>query len=170
MQLKSFFSCLFAVLLGATLAVAVKSGYNRPGVLPTTDLFMFILESPVGKFALAKRGGEGGVLISIAIRAFGYSVVIGAIAGLVLRKLRFKRAFCYSALWIPLVNALFGYLVLSSSSAEQLVTQKKEIGLMIWADLWIYGWYFLALYLSFTVANLIALRSTNPAQKAAEAG
>jgi hypothetical protein len=173
MRFRSLISFLFAVLLGAAFAVAVKIGFALPGVLPTSDIFMFILESPLGKFALATRGGEGGVLIAIAIRAFTCSVIAGAIAGVLVRKLRFKRAFCYSALWVPLGNVTLGYLALSTASAfnsEQVVAMQKSFGLSVWTDLWVYSWYFLALYISFIVASHITLRSTGPARKTAQAG
>jgi hypothetical protein len=78
MRLRTFLSFLFAVLLGTVVAVVIKVGFALPGVLPTSDTFMFILESPLGRFALAKRGGEGGVLIAIAIRAFTCSAMDGA--------------------------------------------------------------------------------------------
>lgn len=170
MRLKTFFSCLFAVLLGAALAVAVKFGYNLPGVSAPTDLFMFILDSPIGKLALANWGGQGGLLIAIALRAFPYSVFIGLVAGVVLGKLRFKRAFCYSVLWILVADAVFGYLVLSDSTPEQLANLQKEIGLMIWTDVWVYGWYFLALYIAYTLSRRAASRFTKPSRKLANAG
>ncbi len=133
---------------------------------------MFILESPLGRFALANRGGEGGVLIAIAIRAFTCSVITGAIAGTLLRKLRFKRAFCYSALWVPIGNVIVGYIALSTasvSSPETVGAMQKSFGQLVWTDLWVYGWYFLALYVSFIVTSRITLRSTGP-RKAAQAG
>ncbi|MDG9925491.1 MULTISPECIES: hypothetical protein [unclassified Pseudomonas] len=173
MQLKSFFSFLFAVLLGVALAVVAKIGFILPSVLPMTDLFMLILKSPVGKFALETRGGEGGMMIAIALRAFAFSVVIGALSGVIVRKLRFKRAFCYSALWVPLGDIVLGYLQAStaaSSFAGQLAVMQKSIGLAIWADLWIYGWYFLALYISFVIANRIALLIARPLPESAPVG
>lgn len=164
MQLRTFLSFLFAVVLGTVVAVVIKVGFVLPGVLPTSDLFMFILESPLGRFALAKRGGEGGVLIAIAIRAFTCSVIVGAIAGALLEKLRFKRVFCYTALWVPIGNAALGYVALSAASAshpEQIATMNRDFGRLVWTDLWVYGWYFLALYVSFIIASRITLRSTN---------
>jgi hypothetical protein len=158
MHYRTFLSFLGAALLGAALAAAVKTGFILPGVLPMTHLFMFILESPLGKLALSMHGSEGGMLIAMPLRAFAYSVVIGAVAGVMVRKLRFKRVFCYSALWLPLADFVMGYLQASdaaSTYAEQLAIMQKNIGLAIWADLWIYGWYFLALYLSFIIANRI---------------
>jgi len=173
MRLRTFFSFLFAVLLGAAVAVVIKVGFALPGVLPTSDIFMFILESPLGRFALAKRGGEGGVLIAIAIRAFTCSVIVGAIAGALLRKFRFKRVFCYSALWVPIGNVALSHITLSAASVsnpEEVAAMHKNFGQLVWTDLWIYGWYFLALYVSFIVTSRITLRSTGPAQKAAQAG
>jgi hypothetical protein len=173
MRFRSLRSFLFAALLGALVAVVIKIGYALPGVLPTSDIFMFILESPLGKFALAERGGEGGVLIAIAIRAFTSSVIVGAIAGAMLRKLRFKRAFCYSTLWAPLGNVALGYLALSAASAsnsEQVFAMQKSFGQLVWTDLWVYGWYFLTLYISFIITNRITLRSTGPAQTTAQSG
>ena len=173
MRLRTFLSFLFAVLLGAAVAVVIKVGFALPGVLPTSDIFMFILESPLGQFALAERGGEGGVLLAIAIRAFAFSVTAGIIAGAVLRKLRFKRAFCYAALWVPLGNIAIGYLTLSAASAsnsEQVFAMQKNFGQLVWTDLWVFGWYFLALYVSFIITSRITLRSTGPAPKAAQAG
>jgi hypothetical protein len=173
MRLRTFLSFLFAVLLGAVVAAVIKVGFALPGVLPTSDIFMFILESPLGRFALAKRGGEGGVLIAIAIRAFTCSVIVGAIAGALLGKLRFKRVFCYSALWVPVGNVALGYIALSATSIsnpEQVVAMQKNFGQLVWTDLWVYGWYFLALYVSFIVTSRITLRSTGPARKAAHAG
>lgn len=173
MRFRSLLSFLFAVVLGVIIAVAIKVGYALPGFLPTSDLFMFVLESPLGKYALKTRGGEGGVLIAIAIRAFTCSVLVGAIAGAVLRKIRFQRSFCYSALWLPLVNVTLGYLALSAASAsspEQVAVMQKNFAQVVWTDLWVYGWYFLALYVSFVVANRITLRSTGPARKAAQGG
>lgn len=173
MRLKTFFSFLFAVLLGAAVAVVIKVGYVLPGILPTSDIFIFLIESPLGRFALAKRGGEGGVLIAIAMRAFPYSVIAGAIAGAVLTRLRFKRAFCYSALWLPISNVVLGYLDLSSASIsnpESVVAMQKQFGQVVWTNLWVFGWYFLALYLSFIVTSRMILRSTGPAGKAAQVG
>lgn len=167
MRFKNFLSFLFAVLLGAAFAVVVRIGFALPGILPTSDIFMFILESPLGKFALAKRGGEGGVLIAIAIRAFTCSAIAGTIAGVIIGKLRFKRAFCYSALWVPLGNVAVGYATLSAapaSNSEQFLAMQEGIGRLAWTDLWVYGWYFLALYVSFIVTNRIALRSRKAAQ------
>lgn len=168
MRSRSLLSFLFAVVLGAVVAVAIKIGYALPSVLPTSDLFLFILESPLGKFALKTRGGEGGVLIAIAIRAFTCSVLVGAIVGVMLRKIRFQRSFCYSALWVPLVDVTFGYLAVSAASTsrpEQLAIMQKNLGQVVWTDLWVYGWYFFALYVSFIIANRITLRSTVHAQK-----
>jgi hypothetical protein len=164
MRFRTFLSFLFAVLLGVAVAVVVKVGFALPGVLPTSDIFMLILESPLGRFALAKRGGEGGVLIAIAIRAFTCSVIAGAIAGAVLRKLRFKRVFCYSALWVPIGNVVLGYIALSAASVsnpENVAAMQKNFGQLVWTDLWVYGWYFLALYVSFIVTNRITRRSTS---------
>lgn len=165
MRLRTFLSFLFAVLLGALVAVVIKVGFALPGVLPTSDIFMFILESPLGRFALAKRGGEGGVFIAIAIRAFTCSVIAGAIAGVLLRKLRFKRVFCYSALWVPIGNVALGYFALSAastSSPEQLVAMQRNFGQLVWTDLWVYGWYFLALYVSLIITSRITLRPLAP--------
>ncbi|MEZ4484432.1 MAG: hypothetical protein R2864_07485 [Syntrophotaleaceae bacterium] len=89
------------------------------------------------------------MLIAIALRAFGCSVVTGIIAGAVLRKFRFKRAFCYSALWVPLGNASLGYLALSAEtvvSQEKMIAMQKNFTQVVWTDLWVYGWYFLTLY------------------------
>jgi len=47
---------------------------------------------------------------------------------------------------------------------------QKNFGQLVWTDLWVYGWYFLALYVSFIVANRMALRSAGPVRKAAQAG
>ena len=46
MRFRSLLSFLFAVVLGVIIAVAIKVGYALPGFLPTSDLFMFVLESP----------------------------------------------------------------------------------------------------------------------------
>ena len=173
MGFRSLLSFVFAVVLGAVVAVAIKIGYALPSVLPTRELFIFILESPLGQYALKARGGEGGVLIAIAIRAFTCSVLVGAIAGAVLRKIRFQRSFCYSALWVPLVDVTLGYLAVSAASAsspEQVAIMQKNFGQVVWTDLWVYGWYFLALYVSFFIANRITLHSTGLARKAAQAG
>lgn len=173
MRYKTVLSFLFAVLTGTAVAVVVKIGYVLPGVLPTSGIFMFILESPLGRFALATRGGEGGLLIAIAIRAFACSVVAGAIAGALLGKIRFKRVFCYSALWVPLGNVALGYRALSAAPAadlEQVAAMQKALGQLVWTDLWIYGWYFLALYVSFIVASRITMRSSVPVRQAVQVG
>ena len=159
--------------MGAAIAVVVKVGYALPGILPTSDLFMFIIESPLGRYALEKLGGEGGVLIAIALRPFGCSVVTGIIAGAVIKKFRFKRVFCYSALWVPLGNAFLGYLALSAASAgsqEQMIAMQKNFARLVWTDLWVYGWYFVALHISLIVTKRITRHSTGPAQRAAQAG
>ncbi len=122
---------------------------------------MFILESRLGSFALAKRGGEGGVLIAIAIRAFSCSVLAGAVAGAVLGRLRLKRALCYSALWVSIGNGALGYIAPSAASAsnpDQVVAMQKNLGKLVWTDLWIYGWYFLELYVSFIVTRYISTK------------
>lgn len=124
---------------------------------------MFILDSPIGKYALKTRGGEGGVLIAIAMRAFTCSILVGAVAGVMLRKIRFQRSFCYAVLWLPLVDVTFGYLALSSvstTSPEQLFTMQKNFGHVVWVDLWVYGWYFLALCVSFIVTKHITHHSS----------
>lgn len=166
-KFRILLSFLFALLLGAIFAFVVTVGYVLPGFLPTTDVFMFILESPLGKYALEKRGGEGGLLIAIVIRAFTCSVLAGAVAGAVLHKIRFQRAFCYAALWVPLVNTYIGYLAVSAASASspgRVAAMQQNFGQAVWADLWIYGWYFLALYISFLVTNSIIRRSAELAQ------
>ena len=173
MRFRTLLSFLFAVVLGAIVGFVIKIGYALPGFLPTSDLFMFILELPLGKFALKTRGGEGGVLIAIAIRAFACSVTVGVIAGAVLRKVKFRRLFCYLALWLPIVDVTLGYRALIAASAttpERVATMQTNFGQVVWVDLWVYGWYFLALYVSFAVANRITLRSTGPARNAAQAG
>jgi hypothetical protein len=173
MRFRTLLSCSLAVVVGAIVGIAIKIGYALPGFLPTTDLFMFILESPLGKAALRARGGEAAVLITIVIRAFTCSVLAGVIAGAILRKIRFKRVLCYSALWVPIVDFVLGFLFLSTASVsnpEQVDIMQKNFGQVVWTDLWVYGWYFLALYASFSVVNHITLRSTGPGQKAAQAG
>lgn len=162
MRLKPAISFLFAVLLGAAVGVAIMLGYALPGILPAGGLFMFILDSPLGHFALQRRGSEGGLFIAIAIRAFPYSVVAGVVAGMMIRKIRFKRAFCYSALWVPLGNILLGYLAVSTtvSNVEGISIIHKNFGLLVWKDLCVYGWYFIALYISSIVTNRITLRSS----------
>ncbi len=47
---------------------------------------------------------------------------------------------------------------------------QKNFGQLVWTDLWVFGWYFLALYVSFIITSRITLRSTGPAPKAAQAG
>jgi len=163
MRLRTLLSWLLAVTLGALVGFVIKVGFVLPGVLPTADLFMFMLESPLGKMALKARGGEAGVLIAIVIRALTCSVVAGVIAGAVLHKFRFPRAFCYSALWLPIRDFVFGYLgvlAATASSSTQVAIMQENFGRLVWTDLWVYGWYFLALYVSFAVASRITLRST----------
>jgi len=170
MRLRTLLSWFLAVTLGTLVGFVIKVGFALPGVLPTADLFMFLLESPLGKMALKMRGGEAGVLIAIVIRAFTCSVLAGVIVGTVLHKFRFPRAFCYSALWVPVIDCIFGYLrvvAASASSSTQVATVRENFGRVVWTDLWVYGWYFLALYVSFVVASSITRGSIGPVQKAA---
>lgn len=170
MRLRTLLSWLLAVTLGALVGFVIKVGFALPGVLPTADLFMFILESPLGKMALKMRGGEAAVLIAAVIRAFTCSVLAGVIVGAVLHKFRFPRALCYSALWVPVIDCIFGYLrvvAASASSSTQVATVQENFGRVVWNDLWVYGWYFLALYVSFVVTSRITRRSTGAMKKAA---
>ena len=170
MRLRTLLSWLLAVTLGALVGFVIKVGFALPGVLPTADIFMFILESPLGKMALKMRGGEAAVLIANVMRAFTCSVLAGVIVGAVLHKFRFPRALCYSALWVPTIDFIFGYLRVvdsSTSSSTQVATVQQNFGRVLWNDLWVYGWYFLALYVTFVVASRIIRRSTGPVQKAA---
>ena len=99
-------------------------------------------------------------MIAIAVRALTCSVLVGIIAGVFLRKIRFKRVFCYAVLWVPLMDFVIGYLQLhfaySSLRPEQVAAGQKNFGQIVWADLWVYGWFFLALYVSYAIANRIA--------------
>lgn len=156
MPSENILSCLLTLVLGAIAGAVIKIGYTLPGVLPTSGLYTYIVTSPLGLMALKATSGKAGLLIAVVMRAFPWSVVVGAIAGLTLQKLTYQRAFCYSALWLPIANAILGYISLSevsTSHPEYFPAIKRAFGDLLWVNSSVYGWYFLALYLSYTISK-----------------
>lgn len=156
MSPKNILSCLLALVLGAIAGAVIKVGYTLPGVLPTSDLYTYIVNSPLGLVALKATSGKAGLMIAVVMRAFPWSVAVGAIAGLILHKITYQRVFCYSALWLPIANAVLGYISLSeisTSHPEYFPAIKQAFGDLLWVNSSVYGWYFLALYLFFAISR-----------------
>lgn len=156
MRLKPAISFVIAALLGTVAGVAVYVGYVLPGVLPTSDLFVYLVASEWGLAALHATSGKAGLMIAIAMRAFPYSVALGIVAGLCLWRFTFPRVFCYSALCLPVIRTVVGYVSISeiSKSAPHYVSALEgRFGEVLWVHLCVYGWYFLALYLAYVISS-----------------
>lgn len=154
MPIKTILSCLFALVLGSIAGAVIKVGYTLPGVLPTSGLFTYIVTSPLGLTVLKATAGKAGLMIAVVMRAFPWSVIVGAIAGAVLHKLTYQRVFCYSTLWLPIANAVLGQISLgeiATSSPEYFPAVQEAFGNLLWVNFSVYGWYFLALYSSYAV-------------------
>ena len=153
MQLKPTLLQLGTALLGAVVGVAIYVGFALPAILPPpTDLFMFLIDTDLGHAAMRATSGKAGVLLANVLRAFPFSVTVGVVAGALLHRLPFPRLFCYSALTFPLFSALsWWYFLFVDTSAPVAPMPPARLGELFWAYLWIYGWYFLALYTSYAI-------------------
>jgi hypothetical protein len=156
MRYKNALSIVLAASLGVAIGAGIKVGYALPGFLPTTDLFMFVVTSSPGILALKATSGKAGVMIAAVIRAFACSVSVGLIAGVLLHKIKYQRVFCYSALWLPISNGVLGYLTIITATnvpSAILASAQAKFGYLLWVNLCIYGWYFLALYIAFAISK-----------------
>ena len=157
MRFRSIFSWFIAALLGAIVGAAVFVGYALPAILPPpTDLFMYLITSDLGREAIRATSGKAGSMLANVLRAFPVSVILGCVAGLLLRKFSFPRVFCYSALSLPVYRTLSWYIAISeasTSSPQHLPALQSKFGDVLWVNLCVYGWYFIALYISYAVAN-----------------
>ncbi len=136
-------SLLIALFLGALCTFIISLGYRLPGFFDTSGIFMFILESPIGKWALRNYGGEGGLLIATAMRAFGFSVLTGIITGFLLPKLRFPRVVCYAVLGIFVANIARFYWEIQTGTftLEQISFLQTEFNRLVWQDFCIFAWF-----------------------------
>ena len=145
-------SLIPAVLLGVLFSAIIKIGYALPSVLPTTDIFMYIITSPLGVWAVKSIGGNAGVMIAVLINSFSNSVLIGVLAGIVLHNLFYQRIFFYSTLWLPISNFILGYITLfniSNSDAVYIPKLQEMFGRIIWTNFCVYSWFVMALFISF---------------------
>lgn len=162
MRLKPIVSFVIAALLGALAGASIYIGYVLPGVLPTSDLFAYLVTSEWGLAALRVTSGKVGLMIAIAVRAFPYSVALGIVGGLFLWRFKFPRVFCYSALWLPVVRTVAGYFTISEvsiSAPHYVPALEGRFGEVLWVHLCVYGWYFLALYLAHVITSRYRLRA-----------
>lgn len=153
MQLRPTLLQLGMVLLGTFVGVVIYVGFALPAILPPpTGLFMFLIDTDLGHAAMRATSGKAGVLLANVLRAFPFSVTVGLVAGALLHRLPFPRLFCYSALAFPLFSALsWWYFLFVDPSAPAAPMPPARLGELFWAHLWVYGWYFLALYISYAI-------------------
>lgn len=166
MRIKDLLSILLAAVLGAAFGAAIKLAYAVPNYHPTDGFYYLFLDSPLGRYA-PEPFGEIEILIHIAIRASSYSVLAGVIAGVMLRKLSFQRTFCYSALWVPVLDIAYSYLDLYASSVVDSVDSgiiQKRYAKEFWIDAWVYSWYYCALFAASFHSRRLSQRRTGTAQ------
>jgi hypothetical protein len=154
MRLKLTLIQLGTAVLGAVIGVAIYVGFALPAILPPpTGLFMFLLDTDLGHAATRATSGKAGVLLAHVLRAFPFSVVFGAVVGVLLHRLSFPRLFCYSALAFPILTALswWYFLFVDTSASAAASGLQTKLGELFWVYLWVYGWYFIALFISYAI-------------------
>ncbi|MDQ5903528.1 MAG: hypothetical protein QG672_1119 [Pseudomonadota bacterium] len=155
MRLKPALIQLGTAVLGAVVGVVIYVGYALPAILPPpTELFMFLLNTDLGHAAIRATSGKAGVLLAHVLRAFPFSVTFGAVAGVLLYRLSSPRLFCYSALVFPIMTALswWYFFFVDTSASSAAAGAQAKLGELFWVYLWVYGWYFLALFICYAIS------------------
>ncbi len=158
MHKKKLFSLISAILLGSLFGAIVKIAYALPSPLPTTGFYMYLITSPLGMLMLDSFGGKAGVLIAVLIKAAPNSMLIGIVAGITLHNINCQRTFFYSTLWLPMSNAILGYIsIFNISDADVIYLPKLQemFGSLLWQNFCIYSWFILSLFISFIVSRRI---------------